>query len=273
MKFEVPLQGRSRLVIQKNDLAMLNIIAANKWKRPIYFTAFYDNLGFGDYLRKDGLTYRLVPVKTERPQDKWIINRYASFLLKDMNTDTAAKNVGQKFTFSSGKGAYFDEENRRHALNIRSAFAETAGNLAGIGKKDEALKILNKCESIIDSKDLPYAMIARGNDHDLQGLLYLEAAYKAGDMALAKKVEQAIKIDLQQQSAYYAYLRDNREDLYTGLVNEAGNNDVLTRILDEIDQTYGPQPQKNVPTVEGKTQQIITNIKDSSKRKKDSSKK
>ena len=41
----------------------LNIIAANKWKRPIYFTSPYGELGFQQYLRTDGLTYRLVPVK------------------------------------------------------------------------------------------------------------------------------------------------------------------------------------------------------------------
>jgi hypothetical protein len=39
------------------------VIAANQWKRPIYFTMPYNDLGFGNYLRRDGLAYRLVPVK------------------------------------------------------------------------------------------------------------------------------------------------------------------------------------------------------------------
>ncbi len=42
----------------KNDLAVMNVIAANKWKRPIYFTSPFSELGFSQYLRADGLSYR-----------------------------------------------------------------------------------------------------------------------------------------------------------------------------------------------------------------------
>jgi hypothetical protein len=47
----------------KNDSAILSIIAGNKWQRPIYFSNPYDQLGFGNFLRMDGLCYRLVPLK------------------------------------------------------------------------------------------------------------------------------------------------------------------------------------------------------------------
>ena len=36
MRFEIP-----KTHLFKNDAAILNIIAANKWKRPIYFTSEY----------------------------------------------------------------------------------------------------------------------------------------------------------------------------------------------------------------------------------------
>src|SRR5258706_5802952 len=174
---------------------------------PYLFTSPYPNLGFNNYLRKDGLTYRLVPIKTQRPQDKWIINQRVGSLSQDMNIDTAAKNLMEKFVFRS-KGAYFDEENRRHALSIRTTYAEAAGDLADINRKDEALKLLGKCESMIDSKDLPYAMISRGSSHNIYGLYYLEAAYKAGNLQLAEKVKQAMKRDIEQQRSYYNYLKE-----------------------------------------------------------------
>ena len=265
MRFELPIQG-NRLYIQKNDLAILNIIAANNWKRPIYFTSPYSNLGFGNYLRKDGLTYRLVPIKTQRPEDKWIINQRVG-LSKDMNTDSATKNLEEKFVFTSRRGAYFDEENRRHALSIRSTYAEAAGNNADMGKKDEALKLLNKCESMIDSKDLPYAMISRESSHNIYGLLYLEACYKAGNLQLAEKVKQELKKDMQQQRSYYNYLRDEREDLFASLENEARNNEIMLMILDDIEKAYTQKPGTAAPQVEGKNPTIITNIKDSNKRK------
>jgi len=271
IRFEIPAQSGRAPYIQKNDLAILNVIAANNWKRPIYFTSPYGSLGFGEYLRKDGLTYRLVPIKTQRPQDKWIINQRVG-LARDLNIDSAAKNVGEKFVFTSGKGTYFDEENRRHGLSIRSAFAETAGDLADVGRKEEALKIINKCASLIDPKDLPHAMISRDGSHNLYGLMYLEACYKAGNMQLAEKVKQDMRKDIQQQRSYYNYLKDEREDLFAGLETESRNNEIMSMILDDIEKTYSPKSQTNVP-VEGKNQTIITNIKDSSKQKDSSMKK
>jgi len=56
----------------KNRLMMLDVLANNNWKRPIYFTggSFGDDdyLWMKDYLQLDGLVYKLVPVKT--PIDK-----------------------------------------------------------------------------------------------------------------------------------------------------------------------------------------------------------
>jgi hypothetical protein len=67
IQFEIP-----KTVLYKNDAAILNIIAANKWKRPIYFTSPYGELGFQSYLRQDGLTYRLVPVANSEVNQDWV---------------------------------------------------------------------------------------------------------------------------------------------------------------------------------------------------------
>ena len=49
--------------LYKNDAAILNMIAANAWKRHICFTSPYGELGFGKYLRQNGMTYELVPIE------------------------------------------------------------------------------------------------------------------------------------------------------------------------------------------------------------------
>jgi hypothetical protein len=91
VSFELP---QNKNVVLKNELAILNIIAANKWKRPIYFTAPYtgSEMGFGNYLRKDGLTYRLVPVKNNTGN----------------NTDWMLDKLMKKFAFGNAnlKGVY-----------------------------------------------------------------------------------------------------------------------------------------------------------------------
>lgn len=59
--------------LYKNRLLMLDILANNKWKRPIYFTggSFGDDdyLWMKDYLQLDGMVYKLVPVHTPIPED------------------------------------------------------------------------------------------------------------------------------------------------------------------------------------------------------------
>ena len=99
-------------------------------------------------------------------------------------------------------------------MSIRNAYAEAAGNLADAGKKDEAIKVLEKCDQLINNDVLPYAMVSRGNSHNINTLSYLEAAYKAGKLDLANKLKAALKKDFEQQKAYFDYLRTNREDLF-----------------------------------------------------------
>jgi hypothetical protein len=80
VRFDIPKD-----ILMKNDLAVLNVIAANKWRRPIYFTSQFDDLGFGKYLRKEGLAYRFVPVAS----DEINTNQMAHNLLTKFSTGNA----------------------------------------------------------------------------------------------------------------------------------------------------------------------------------------
>jgi hypothetical protein len=185
MRFDIP-----KSALLKNDLAVLNIIAANKWNRPIYFTNDQVSLGFDQYLRRDGLTWRLVPVVNERAA---------------VNTDymyDKAMNV-----FRSGnaniKGVYFDEENRRHLRTIRDAYTDLAMDLASKNRKEEAKKVLRKVDAMIDQDNYPYGFTGRANMDNRSSLIMMQAALMAGDTELAKKIGDSVKKDLEQQIKYY----------------------------------------------------------------------
>jgi hypothetical protein len=189
MRFEIP-----RNLLMKNDMAVLNIIAANKWKRPIYFTSPFGELGFGQYLRNDGMSYRLVPVQGQNMvNDSWAYEK----LKKDF-----------AFGGSQVQGVYFDEENRRHLLGIRQSYAEVANSLAASGRKSEARQLLARVDSNMRSDNIPYGLVSRQNQHNMISAQLADAAYRSGDMQLGDKVAAAVKKDLQEQLAYYAYLGD-----------------------------------------------------------------
>jgi len=197
MQIEIP---EKKNYIMKNDLAILSIIAANKWKRPIYFTAPYSGseLGFAQYLRKDGLSFRLVPVKNN----------------KSINTDWMVDKLMNKFGFGGAnrKGVYFDEQNRLHLNTIRMAYAEAAETLADDSRKEEAKKVLDKADKNILNENHPYAMVSKDNIHNYYTLKFLEASYKAGYKELADKVSRALRKDFTQQITYYNSLPEGKQD-------------------------------------------------------------
>lgn len=211
MRFEIPRNKLDQGFV-RSDFIILNIIASNKWKRPIYFTSPMGELGFAEFLRKDGMSYRLVPVITSNPQQNWVVeqafrqNGLGGTQIRANNLDSMYKTMMNDFEFGGAnkKGVYFDEENRRHILSIRSLFGEAAGNMADEGRMDEAQKLIDKVESGISPDNLPYGLVSRYNSHNQTTMVYLEGCYKAGKKELAEKVRAAVRKDLEQQFDYYA---------------------------------------------------------------------
>ncbi|MEP6628778.1 MAG: DUF2723 domain-containing protein, partial [Ginsengibacter sp.] len=206
--FDIPKNA-----LGKNESAILNIIAANKWKRPIYFTSPYDELGFQQYLRTDGLSYRLVPVKNG-----------------EVNRDWAYDVMMKKFEFGNANvpGVYYDEENRRHLNTIRMQFAQVASNLADHNRKQDASNLLHRADSMILQQNFPYGLASRRQQQDQISGQFLLAAYKAGDMALAKKVSDALRKDLEQQITYFNSLDENKQ------ASLAYDNQIVQQLLQQI---------------------------------------
>lgn len=259
MEFELP--GGA---LQRNDMMILNIIATNQWKRPIYFTAPYGELGFGQFLRKDGMSYRLVPFATKSLQENWVSERVMREAgaprtsIRDNNLSVIYENL-QKYGFGGAEkpGVYFDEENRRHLLNIRAIFAEAAGNLADAGKKDEAARLLEQEARGILAENLPYGMVSRWSNHNQITLTLVEACYKAGKLEQARKVAAALKKDIDQQTAYYDSLRAEKPDYYAGMASgEVPLNAIMGHTLEAIEQFYDPQKKS-----EGKIEELIPQVK------------
>jgi hypothetical protein len=216
--------NEKRNVIMKNDLAILNIIAANKWKRPIYFTApnTGSELGFGQYLRRDGLTYRLVPIKNNT----------------GVNIDWMTDKLAHKFGFASAdiKGVYFDEQNRLNLNSIRQSYGVAAAALAEANKKEEAKKILDIADKNILAENFPYAMVSGDNRHNYFTMqFFLEACYKADYKELAQKISTALSKDFKQQTAYYEQLPESKKE---GMQQEIQGTQQLIQMLTAMESHY-----------------------------------
>ena len=203
--------------LYKNDLMVLNIIAANKWKRPIYFT-LPQGLGLNNFLQDEGMTYRLEPIKQQDPNGSDAVN-----------TNAAYKNQMSNFYFGGAQypNVYFDENSRRSLITMRRAFSTTGNALALNGEKDSAIQVLNRGYKMMVPSSFPYGMVSAGNMHDITSLQYAYAYYLAGDVKNADIIADDVIHDCQQQIDYYNSLSDSeagyfQRDLQTaeGIIKE-----------------------------------------------------
>src|SRR5690606_26786606 len=92
--------------VSRAELAILDILVHNDWKRPIYFarTVPSDNyMGLDNYLVSEGFTYRLVPVKSSPEEQEAQTER--------INTEAMYDNTINKFVWGNLKDAdYLDPE-------------------------------------------------------------------------------------------------------------------------------------------------------------------
>ena len=136
---DVDIKGQA---LYKNRLMMLDIVANNNWKRPIYFTggSFGDDdyIWMKDYLQLDGMVYKLVPVKNP-------IAKAASPL--DMGQIDSEKmyDIVMKWDWGNGESPdiYHDPETKKNSITYRTNLARLMEQLINEGKMDKAKNIIN----------------------------------------------------------------------------------------------------------------------------------
>jgi hypothetical protein len=136
----------------KNDLMVLDLLAAFKWERPVYFAVTTDHqslLGLEDYLQLEGLAWRLTPVKSTE-EEKIGTAR--------VNTEKMYINFMEKFRFGGIKnpGIYLDENTRGMAAGLRYQVTLLADALIQEKKYDKAEKVLNKLVAEMPENNIPY---------------------------------------------------------------------------------------------------------------------
>jgi len=138
-------------LITKNSLMVLDLLAHNNWNRPVYFSTTAGEgayLGLNDYLRLEGMAYRLVPVK--KPEAKTYIGH--------INTSILYEKLMHTFRFGNMNktSVYLDETNRRMVTNLRNNFGKLAEQLVIEGKTKEAIKVCDYCFSSIPDASVHY---------------------------------------------------------------------------------------------------------------------
>ena len=128
-------------ILYKNRLLMLDILANNNWERPIYFTggSFGDEdyLWMKDYLQLEGVTYKLVPIRTPlNPRNPFDMGRVNTEKMYNIVKNWDWGNMGSE-------DIYHDPETRKNSITYRSNLARLTENLLNEGDTIHAEEILD----------------------------------------------------------------------------------------------------------------------------------
>ena len=147
----------------KGDLAIMDLISTNKWKRPIYFSTTVPSTqykGLEKYFLQEGLAYRLSPVKTDKPEQ-------GEFGMID--PDVMYNNMMNKFSWGNAAdpSVYLDENNKRMFSNFRRIFGSLGRALILKGDTVKAIAAIHRGLEIVPAKKMPYDFFTIGLAEDL----------------------------------------------------------------------------------------------------------
>ncbi len=235
----------SKQALEKNDLIVLDIIAHNNWKRPVYFamTMGADSyLGLDNYLYLEGLTYRLLPVKVDS----------ANELTGSVNVADMYDHVMNKFEWGNMQNphVYLDDQNQKMAMNFRNVFSRLADGLIREGKMAEAVKVLDRCEEVMPDNIVPYNYFS---------VPIAEGYYIVGETTKANKIAERLYKYMAEDLAYlfsfskpdYAAMDVSfQEDLMTlqrlGQAAQENKQDVLGKKIEDTFRKYYQMYADNV---------------------------
>jgi hypothetical protein len=182
----------------KNEIVMLDILATNNWKRPVYFlsTQVPGKLGLLDYLRLDGFAFRLVPFK--HPTDG-----YSD--VGSIQADELYKKLMMQFKWGNmnDPAVFLDYNSIRTAgiTGIRSCFARLAEEYIKQGRFEEAIRVLDRCMEVMPHRAIPY---------DIFMLPVIQAYFHAGAPDQARRIAREYMDILQEEQEYYHSLDNLR---------------------------------------------------------------
>lgn len=127
--------------LPRDEVMMMDVVANNDWKRGIYFSSnrgssFSIALLSAGYIKQVGMAYALTPAKKEPAL---------------MDVDQMEKNMLETYIFGdmANPNVLTDYYARRHTIQYRANFLLLAEQLYALGRKNEAIKMLDRSMQIM----------------------------------------------------------------------------------------------------------------------------
>ncbi|WP_299535215.1 DUF2723 domain-containing protein [Ulvibacterium sp.] len=208
--------------IRKSNLMMLDILANNNWKRPIYFSGgSFDEeeyIWMSDYLQLDGLVYKLVPIETKNE----------SIFDKGRVDSELMYSIVKKWEWgnSGSPKIYHDPQTRKQfGVTNRVVLSRLLENLLKEDKLEKAKEIIDMAMIHIPVEHFAYYTFVEP---------FLDGYYKVGDPQKAQKLYAKLKRVYQERLYYYLALPSHEK--YDNLEEILMDLQAYQRLLDILEQ-------------------------------------
>jgi tetratricopeptide (TPR) repeat protein len=182
----------------KGDLAIMDLLSTNKWERPIYISTTVPSSqykGLEKYFVQEGITYRIVPIKTDK-SDEGEFGMIDPVVMYD--------NMMNKYRWGNADdpSVYLDENNKRMLSNFRRIFGNLGKALLASGDTTRAVEAARKGLEIVPAEKLPYDFFVLG---------LAEVLIRAGEAEVGNKIiNDAIKYS-KEYLDYSISMDDNKQ--------------------------------------------------------------
>ena len=139
--------------IEKKNLAILDIIATNNWRRPIYFSSTIappDYMGLEPYFQLEGLAYRLLPLR----DPAYTKNGDEGYVQTDLNYQKLLHTFAYRGL--RNKKIYYDENSLRFPAYYRDKFVRLANSYLAVGNAAKAREVADFCLQVMPPDTVPY---------------------------------------------------------------------------------------------------------------------
>lgn len=217
---DIDIKGNA---IYKNRLMMLDLVANNNWKRPIYFSpgAFDDEdyLWMKDYLQLEGMVYKLVPIKTKFDKDTSPMD------MGGIDADKMYPIVMKWDWGNSGGNIYHDPETRKNSISYRSILSRLMDKLIAEGKLDKARNVIDLAMTNMPLDKFGYYSMVEP---------FARGYYKVGEKAKGQALLQKLIIKYQENLNYYTKLSQaDQVDIAVDIITDIERYRSLLQVMKE----------------------------------------
>lgn len=137
--------------LTRDELLILDVLANNKWKRPVYtvYPALFQEIGLADYMHREGMVFRLLPYKNNNIlHDRRV---FANHQYKLIMENFVWGNINDPKVFLDNTIKHNIE-----AFRFRQMFVDVAKELISLGENEKAEKLIDRAQQLFPSSKIQY---------------------------------------------------------------------------------------------------------------------